>query len=606
MLEYRKTIAGMRAARSGVVATLLLLTGCAVTPEPAERDELDDQAQKDRATLNQSQNPIEHPLRLPEAIARGLLHNRERRVRALQAALKSRQLDAAEFGMLPSLTARAGYTERSEFAATASVPFRDGEPQGTGGTQTFSVSQEKERTSYGVDFTWSILDFGLSYVRAQQKANQYLVAREQERKAVQNLAQDVRAAYWKAVSADRLLDKVGPLMSEVNDVLEQSRQIERERLSDPMSALSYQRSLLDIKRSLASLREELIGAEKRLARLMGLPPGTEIPLPSYDNQDLQAPELPLHLPTMERTAFLLRPEIRTAEYKERISRKEVRAAFLKMFPDLSLTAGHQYDDNRFLRFNEWSSAGAEVSWDLLNVFKVNRERKAAKQGVEVARERRLAASMAVLTQVHLAVLEFRHSQRKLETAKNYLDVSRGISELVERQQETESRGRLQVIKEQLNALVAELRRDLAYAQIQNAFARIFKSMGLNPYPGAAESPARLAEAIEKRQSKWQQGQIGVVIRPIGEQSPRLSADEGEKPTFRFAEDTFSLAGNVRYEAQRAGGEPLPDWLRFDASKRTFHATSPSRAESVRLVVRAENGKGVFARDRFTLQPGDGT
>ena len=280
MSDKTTTRADLRSPRAAIAAALVVLTGCAVTPEPAERSELDEQAQGDVAALNQAQNPIEHPLRPSEAIARALLHNRERRVRALRAALKSRQLDAAEFDMLPSLTARAGYTERSEFAATASVPFANGEPVSTGGTQTFSVSQEKERSTYGVDFTWSILDFGLSYVRAQQKADQYLIAQEQERKAVQNLAQDVRAAYWKAVSADRLLAKVGPLMREVNRALERSRQIEQERLSDPMNALSYQRSLLDIKRSLASLREELIGAEKRLARLMGLPPGTDIPLPS--------------------------------------------------------------------------------------------------------------------------------------------------------------------------------------------------------------------------------------------------------------------------------------------------------------------------------------
>lgn len=588
--------------RALTAVTMVFLAGCAVTPDPADRSELDEQAFKDREALEKSQNAIEDKLRPSEAIARALLHNRERRVRAMQGALKRRQLEAAEFDMLPSLTARAGYTERSEYSATESVPFVNGEPQGGGGASNYSVSQEKERTTYGIDFTWSILDFGLSYVRAQQKADQYLIAQEQERKAVQNLAQDTRAAYWKAVSAARLLTKVGPLMSEVDSALERSRRIERERLSDPMTALSYQRSLLDIKRSLASLREELTGAKERLARLMGLPPTTDIPLPEYSSEDVAAPELAMHLKTMERTAFVLRPEIRTAEYKQRISRKEVRAAFLKMFPDLSLSAGHQYDSNRFLRFNEWSSIGAEVSWDLLNVFKAHRESEAAEMGVEVARERRLAASIAVLTQVHLAVMEFRSSERKLETARNYLSVSRGISDLVARQEESDNSGELQVIKERLNALVAELRRDLAYAQIQNAFARIFKSMGLNPYPSEAETPARLAKAIENRQAQWQEGQIGVVIRPISKQNPQLSGDDSRTPSFRFEEGTFSIAGDVRYSAERADGSPMPEWLEFNPDTRTFRATEPGQAEPVNIRVRAENANGVYARDYFTLQP----
>ena len=586
-----------------MIVCVLFLAGCAVTPSPVDRSDLDEQASDDRVALGKSQNPIEHPLRPSEAIARALLHNRDRRVRAMRAALRNRQLDVANFDMLPSLTARAGYNWRSEFSATESVPFINGEPRGGGGPQTFSVSQEKERDTYGVDFTWSVLDFGLSYVRAQQKADQYLIAREQERKAVQNLAQDVRAAYWKAVSADRLLDKVGPLMDEVDSAIDRSQQIRRERLNDPMDTLSYQRGLLDIKRSLASLREELVGAEKRLTRLMGLPPSTRIPLPDYDSRGLTAPTLPQHLPTMERTAFMMRPELRTAEYEKRISRNEVRAAFLKMFPDLSLSAGHQYDSNRFLRFNEWSSAGASVSWDLLNIFKANREQEAAEMSVEVAREKRLATSIAVLTQLHLALLEFESSERKLATAKNYLDVSRGISDLVQRQEQSDSQGQLQVIKERLNALVAELRRDLAYAQIQNAFARIFKSIGLDPYPRGPETPARLAEAIEERQQQWQQGHIGVVIRPISEQKPKLTVDEKGVASFTFAEDTFSVEGDVAYTAKLANGEALPEWLGFDPDTRTFHAQDPSKAKPLTLRVKAEHNSGVYARDYFTLKPG---
>lgn len=599
---------GRRHGRAGIALSLvtLIVAGCSVTPDPIERGTLQRQGAEDRAALADSQAPIERPLRPSEAIARALLHNRQRRVRAMEAALKDRELDASAFEMLPSLTARAGYTERSEFSATQSVPFADGEPQDPGGgIQSFSVSQEKERTTYGVDFTWSVLDFGLSWVRAGQKADQYLLAREQERKALQTLAQDTRAAYWKAISADRLLDKIGPLMEEVDEALGQSRRIGMERVSDPMNALSYQRSLLDIKRSLGSLREELIGAEQRLARLMGLPPSTEIPLPDYDDDDLEVPDLPLDLETMERTAFVQRPEIVSAHYRERISQAEVRAAFLKMFPDLRLNAGYSNDDNRFLRFNDWTTAGAEVSWDLLNIFKANSDRRAAETGVELARERRLAASIAVLTQVHLATLEFQHSKRKMRTAREYLDVSRGISELVERQQESDSGGRLQVIKERLNALVAELRRDLAYAQIQNTHARIFKSMGLDPYPHHADTPARLARAIETRQALREQGWFGVVVTPIGEQGPRLEAgEEAEAPSFRFSAETFSLAGDVDYSASRPDGQPLPDWLAFDPDTRTFRATAPAKAEPIELRVRARNGHGIRAWDRFVLQPGD--
>ena len=583
------------------LSALFLLAGCSVTPQPADIGAIDDRAQEDRQALDDAQGPIPSALTASEAVARALLYNRERKVRAMQTALRSRQLDAAEFQMLPSLTARAGYTQRSEFAATGSVPFVDGEPQESASTDSFSVSQEKSRNTYGVDFTWSILDFGLSYVRAQQKADQYLIAQEEERKAIQNLAQDVRAAYWKAVSADRLLDKVGPLLEQVNSALDDSRRISAERLSDPMQSFSYQRGILDIKRSLASLREELVGAEAQLARLMGLSPDTEIPLPDYDNDDLQAPELPIDLATMERTALVLRPEILTSHYRERISRKEVRVALLQMFPDLSLNAGYAYDDNRYLRYNEWTSAGAEVSWDLFQIFKAASDKKAAETSVDVAREQRLASSIAVLTQVHLSVLQFEEARRKLGTAREYLDVSRSISDLVADQSDTDGAGRLQVIKEELNALVAELRRDLAYAEVQNNFARIFKSIGLDPYPQRAQSPERLAVGINARRRVWEGGQIAVVIRSIADQQPVLTFDDTDKPAFQFRADTFSVVGDVTYTASRANGDPLPDWLEFDGSTRTFTGAAPADVDSIAVRVRAENESGVYARDRFELK-----
>ena len=55
-----------------------------------------------------------------------------------------------------------------------------------------STSQERERTLANLNFSWNALDFGVSYYRAQQKADQVLMAEERRRKVVQNVLQDVR------------------------------------------------------------------------------------------------------------------------------------------------------------------------------------------------------------------------------------------------------------------------------------------------------------------------------------------------------------------------------------------------------------------------------
>ncbi|MBH02622.1 MAG: transporter [Xanthomonadales bacterium] len=591
----------------GVVGLAMVTTGCAVSPDPLTRAELADQARSDMAALRSGQPAIDTPLSQEEAVARAILYNRDRHVASMKAALARNQLTTANFQMLPSLTAAAGYTTRSEFAATQSVPFIDGSPRRELGNDIFSVGQEKNRTTYGVDFTWSILDFGLSYVRAKQQANQYLVTVEEERKAIQNLAQETRTAYWKAVSATALLDRVGPLMDKVNGALVNSREITRQRISDPLTNYSYERSLLDVKRALQTLRDELIGSREKLAQLMGLPPDTGYQLASYEADELEAPNAVFDIDTMENTALLQRPEILSASYRKRIARDDVRAALLQMFPDLSLSAGYQQDSNDFLRYNDWASAGASISYDLLNIFQTKAKYDAAKTSVEVAEQQRLATALAVLTQVHLAALEYRSAREQLATSTNYLRVSRSISDLVYNQSQAGSTGQLTAIKEQLNALVAELRRDLAYASLQNAFARIYQSIGLDPYPkDAGHTPDELAAAISRRRAAWQAGYIGVVIKPIANQGPVLTTRDGmTQPSFTFAEDTFTVGGDVTYQATSEDGA-LPSWLRFDAGTRTFSAAAGAPIRNTPITVTAINGEGVSASDSFVLQTNFGS
>ncbi|MES1927175.1 outer membrane efflux protein [Salinisphaera sp. T31B1] len=584
---------------------VVILGGCAVSPEPLDRGEVLDRSRDNMMQLDDHEPPLSGELTPDKAIARALMYNLDRRVKAMQAALARGELSAANYDMLPSLTAQAGYTTRSQYAATESVPFVGGEPLDNLGPSQYSVGQEKSRYTYGIDFSWSVLDFGLSYVRAKQQANQYLISVEDERKVMHNLAQEVRTAYWKTVSANRLLGKIDPLMKRVDDALANSREISRNRLSDPLNNFSFERSLLDVKRSLESLRSELVGARETLASLMGLPPTTPLNLPDYDSGDFPAAEPRLDMDTMEQTALIMRPEIRTADYRERIARDDVKAAFLQMFPDLSLTAGYQHDSNDFLRYQDWTSAGAAVSYDLLNVFKVNAKRNAAKMSVDVARQQRLAASLAVLTQVHLAALQYQASQDTLDTAEQYLGVSRNISELVDRQSSAGGVGQLTVIKEQLNALVAELRRDLAYARIQNATARVYQSIGLDLYPTTpSQTPAEFAARIGDRKQAWEDGGIAVVVTPIAEQEPVLKTRApGQAPSFTFAGDTFALAGARHYRFSTDQGSGLPSWLDFDPATRTFTVNEPAAARPVTVRMHIENDKGIYANDRFVLRPG---
>ena len=166
-----------------------LVAGCSVLPVPLDTAQRERIAAEAEAKLFEGQDPLAGPVTLYEATARALKYQMEYRVRMMEQAVALGQVEVSKFDMLPKLTATADYSTRNNDA------FGFGfSPNGTIAANP-SASQERSHQTSGVSFTWSLLDFGLSYYRAQQLADQSLIAEERRRKALQNLVQDVRLAW---------------------------------------------------------------------------------------------------------------------------------------------------------------------------------------------------------------------------------------------------------------------------------------------------------------------------------------------------------------------------------------------------------------------------
>jgi len=193
------TAGGARAGRAAIwLASVLLLAGCAVAPKPLTLQENSASAQEDLASIIAKLEPLSGPLTLPQATARAIRNNLEARVRQMDAMAQLRQLDLSRYDMLPRLALSAGYTSRSNDA------FGLGYQPGGAISSVPSAAVERSHSTYNAALTWNVLDFGLSYYRATQNADQVLVAEERRRRALQNLVLDVRLAWWRAEAvADR-------------------------------------------------------------------------------------------------------------------------------------------------------------------------------------------------------------------------------------------------------------------------------------------------------------------------------------------------------------------------------------------------------------------
>ncbi len=583
------------------LASALMVSGCAVVPQALDTAESLAASKTDRTELESEQQAVASTVSLDEAIARALKYNRDRRISMMESVLGANALALSTFDMLPQLSARAGYAERDKLAASSSGTYNNNGTVTRSTPATYSVSAALESRTNNLAVSWNVLDFGLSHVRAGQTADRFLIAKERERKAVHNLIQDVRSAYWRAVSSQRLLGKMEPLMKRVEGTLVDARRVETQRLRKPVDALTYQRDLLDIKRSLESLQKDLVDARTTLITLMGLPPGTKLQLKDVDDLRYTVPEVRFDLETLEATALARRPELMESRYQTRISQAEGRAALLALLPGLTLTSGRSYDSNEYLLFDRWTDHGATLSLNLINVFKAPLVSRQARDQATLAKERRLALTAAVLGQVHISRLSFEQARQQFGTATEYLSVVRRITEQMRQQRSAQSAGEMEVIREELAEILSELRRDVAYAELQNSYGRIFVTAGIDPLPEtvADTSLDTLRQAVAQRQGEWDQGEVGMVIKPLQAQvKPWSGAGEHR---FTFAADTFTVGGKVRYEARLAGGRPLPSWLKFDAATRSFSGNPPSTAGTLEIEVLAANDAGGRARDRFRLQ-----
>lgn len=459
---------------SSIVAGLLI-SGCSVVPKPILPEYIKEDAKNNLEYLNKISQPITKAVTLDEAITRAIENNLSKKLDLLSSALAEQKIDIVAFEALPSLTTKAGYGKRDNYAASGSVPFTNGEPGDQ--TDSYSVSQDKSSKTAGVAFSWDILDFGLSYVRANQQADRFLIAKEKERKSIHNIKEEVRSAYYQAVSADELLKNINPIMKEAQAALLDSENITKFNLESPIKSLTYQRELLEVIRSLNTLEENLIKSKIELAKLMGLKPGTHFELSEKIQDKYELPIVEIPVEELERYALENRPELQESRYQERISQDEVKAVMLKMLPGIELNAGYSNDNNKYLLNNNWISYGANVSWNLMSVFNARLNHKLAMTQIELAKEEKLALSMAVVSQVHLSLLDFEQAKKEYKLSEKYFGVAKEIYKIIENENALDVNGNLSLIKEKLNYLISNLRLSSSYGKVQNSYGKIISSVG---------------------------------------------------------------------------------------------------------------------------------
>jgi outer membrane protein TolC len=457
------------------VSTAAFLAGCSVTPKPLTPTAIATKAEENVVAVTANQEPVAGPINLYEAMARALKYNLDYKVEMMEEALKGRELNLSRYDMLPQLVASGGYAGRSNYSGASSLSLltrrQSLEP---------STSSEKNIFTGDLALSWDVLDFGLSYVRSQQKADEVLISMERRRKVANRIIEDVRTSYWRTVSAERLLTKLQQLEGAVSTTLNNSERLAERRLSAPLTALTYQRELVEIQAEIRRLQREFVVAKAQLAALMNLAPGTEFSLVLPDRTKT-LPEVKYAGQDMIMTALKNRSELREVSYRQRINAKELDAALLSVLPNFKAILGVNVDSNDFLYNNDWLQWGARASWNVMSLFRLPAQKQAVRAQDDLLRQRELALTMAVMTQVHVARVRFGHFTEELDTASHQHRVQDKIMYQIRSGYKAGAMSQQTLLREEMNTLVSEVKYDIAYAEAQNAYANLFGSMGIDDF-----------------------------------------------------------------------------------------------------------------------------
>ena len=458
-----------------MLAAALILAGCTMTPKLATQEEVRERVKSDTDRMHVNQAPISAPVSLEEAIARTLKYNLDYRLKKMESALALGLTDYASYDTLPKLLANAGYRTRSNQSGGTSIGILDG-------VQSLrpSTSEERSHTLAGAEFSWNLLDFGVSYYRARQQSDQFLIAEERRRKVVQNMVQDVRAAYWRALGAQRLSAQAKDILERAQLALARSREAETQRVISPVQALNYQRALLDAISFLNQRRQDLEFASHELAALMNVEPGVTFSVAETVEARLPAP--PNDVRKLEELALVQRPELREEDFKKRISADETRKQLLGMLPGISFDAGLQYDSNQLLSSNRWAQGGVRISWNLLQLVALPSLKATQEQQVRTDEARRMALSMAVMTQLRIGVERYRLAVEDFRLADTAAQVDKRMADYTRAAVTARLESELEAIRTQARAVLGSFQRANTYASAQIAFGRLYNTLGFDPLP----------------------------------------------------------------------------------------------------------------------------
>jgi len=494
---------------------------------------------------------ISKPIDMYMAMALAVRYNYTRRLASYKEAMVKNGISPA---LLPTMAENLGYTNATN---SKSVPA-------------------------DLKVSWNLLDLSSFYYQGGLSSE--IAAEEQSRKVVNNILEEARSLYWKALAAQRLLPVIDDMSEYLVRIVDEinARTNEKAKAGSVPSTnlLLKKRKYLESIKQLAELKRFFETAQAEFSGLLGLHPSTEIKLAGAEYGNFAIPSMRAKLQQLEWLALTNRPELRAFDT---ITSQEELELVIKDFGETD-TSDYRQDPSYYNR--KWAKDSRDLSMNLFEEIRL--------QGTDTYNSLgRQRVTNIILNQVYLSWALYQSAVEDYYLNMGVAVTSEDIAEDI-----TSKEGANKAIShlESARAIIDEANAFLSYIDVQEAIGRLYASIGMDAVPAIMlnDSPSAIAVQIRETFDKWRDG---IFIVTPKKSSTKLSAKKppvdvstqasmpnivvgtGSEVNIKIPDEAFANVnwnGDYKTTASSLDDEGLPMWLKYDEATRTFKGRPSSK------------------------------
>ncbi len=444
-------------------------------------------------------------------------------------------------------------------------------------------------TSPDLKVAWNILDISTLYFMNSDPMLKQSVASEESRKVIQNILQEARVLYWKALTAQRLLpvldETIEHITLDVDEMNANAKELAADGKNPDTAELIKKRKYMEAVQKLSTLKRDMETAHERLASLMGLHPQTQFSLAGKEYGNFSLPEIKSNLSQLEWLALTNRPELKVHDL---LTSADDLNLIISTFRDDN---GSNYMSNQSQYNQQWCSAAKEVT---MSVYEDSSS--GSVHTMEDLRRQRMTS--LVLNQVYIGWARYSSAMEDYQIAMEIAGTSENIAEDIVSAKGSHAEKSL---LEAARAIGDETKASLAYVDFQDALGSLYATIGLDalPYYMLNESPSRIALALRETLEKWKDGEFVPESRPYLLDIPThrppvnltnegilpdVTYSTGERIKIEVPDEAFAKMGWDSTQIQSKAGSiddtSLPKWLKYNDSTRVFEGLAMPGNEGV--------------------------